>query len=240
MESVVEAFNEYYYSPDTGLYVKREFLKASEEVKKAAAKLRIQLSVDREGRINNITYHEAKKLFEHLGLTMMSLSEYWLVLKEAEASHDEQMLSHLRSRGFVELLDTVILDGKVVIDHPQVTFTDEEPNYLGERHEVVIPQALPGLIYPEDIDFKTGFPKVVHGSTHFDKRTWRYWSPDAPVCIATRGHIFLLDQPALDTKIHPDDALKNLGIRPCCYKVKPPKVEIVQEEKGIRAVINKE
>ncbi len=240
LEPIVEAFNEYYYSPSTNLYVKREFLKINEQIQQAAQELGIELSADREGRINNITFNEAKQLLNHLGLDIMSLSEYWKILKEAEETRDEQMLKHLRSAGFVEFLDTVILDGKYIIDHPAVIKSESGYEYEGEKREVVIPEGVPGLIYPEDIDLETGFPKVVQDPRKYgDKRLWRYWSPDAPICVPTRGHIFLLNQPSFDTKIHPDDALPNLGIRPCCRMVKSPIVEIVEDEKGVTAKITK-
>ncbi len=240
LEPIVEAFNEYYYSSSTNLYAKREFLKINEQTQQAARELGIELSADREGRINNITFNEAKQLLNHLGLDIMSLSEYWKILREVEKSHDEQMLKHLKSAGFVEFLDTVILDGKYIIDHPKVIKTESGYKYEGEKKEVVIPEGVPGLIYPEDIDLRTGFPKIVQDPRKYgDKKLWRYWSPDSPTCIPTRGHIFLLDQPSFDTKIHPDDALPNLGIRPCCRTVKPPLVEIVEDEKGVTAKITK-
>jgi hypothetical protein len=172
---------------------------------------------------------------------MMSASDYWKILKEAEENHDEQMLKHLRSKGFVELLDTIILDKKFIINHPNVIKTEKGYEYKGEKREVNIPEGVPGLIYPEDIDLEIGFPKNARDPRLYgDKKLWRYWSPDSNECIPTRGYIFLLDQPALDNKIHPDDALPNLGIRPCCQTVKPPKVEIIRDENGVRASITKE
>ena len=240
LEPIVEAFNEYYYSPSANLYAKREFLKTNNQIQQAARELGIELSSDREERINNITYNEAKQLLDKLGLDTMSSSEYWKIRDEAEKNHDEQMLKHLRSAGFVEFLDTVILDGKYIIDHPAVIKSEDGYKYEGKRREITIPEGTPGLIYPEDINSETGFPKTVRDPHQYgDKRLWRYWSPDAPICIPTRGHIFLLNQPAFDTKIHPDDALPNLGIRPCCRIVKPPIVEIVEDEKGVTAKITK-
>ena len=239
LEPVVSAFNEFFYSSKARIYVKREFLKGDEKVLQAAKKLGIELSFDKEGRINNITYHEARQILDYLGLTMMSASEYWKTLKEAEENHDEQMLLHLKSPGFVELLDTVIVDGKYIIDHPKIIKTATGFSYEGEKKEINIPLSLPGLIKAEEIDLNTGFPKVSYSPNEIDKRLWRFWSPDAPYCIVTRGHIFLLDQPALDTKIHPDDALVNLGVRPCCFKVNPPEVTFTHDENGVRAKIKK-
>jgi inorganic pyrophosphatase/exopolyphosphatase len=239
-EPIVEAFNEYYYSPATKLYVKREFLKLDEQVTRAAAELGIEMSADRENRVNNITYIEARRILDHLGLSMMNLSEYWKILKEAEETNDEQMSAHLRSSGFVELLDTVILDGKQIIDNPRIEPTGDGYGYEGDKKAVNIMEAVPALISPGSIDPETGFPKRVENPRNYDNKSlWRYWSPDAPECVATRGHIFLLDQSSFDTKIHPDDALPNLGVRPCCLKVKPPIVEILEGEEGVTAKIKK-
>jgi hypothetical protein len=239
-EPIVEAYNEYYYSPAIGQYVKREFMQSDEKVQKAAQELGIELSVDRRGRINNITYNEANQLLNHLGQSMMSLSEYWKVLREAEDVHDEQMLSHLRSPGFVEMLDTVILDKKQIIDHPKVRKSGEGYTHEGEKRDIEMPEGVPGLISPADIDLETGFPKIIQDPRQYgDKRLWRYWSPDGPLCVATRGHIFLLNQSAFDTKIHPDDALPNLGVRSCARTVNPPRVEIVEDEQGVSVKIIK-
>jgi inorganic pyrophosphatase/exopolyphosphatase len=239
-EPIVEAFNEYYYSPAIGMYVKREFMQSDEKVQRVAQELGIELSIDRNGRINNITYNEASQLLSHLGQSMMSLSEYWKVLKEAEEGHDEQMLSHLRSPGFVEMLDTVILDKKQIIDHPKVRKDGESFAHDGEKRDIEILEGVPGLISPADIDIETGFPKIIQDPRQYaDKSLWRYWSPDGPLCVATRGHIFLLDQSAFDTKIHPDDALPNLGVRACSRTVNPPQVEIIEDENGVSVKITK-
>ena len=51
------------------------------------------------------------------------------------------------------------------------------------------------------------------------------------------GHIFLLGQPALDMKIHPSDALFNLGIRAVSKEDIKLDVEITQDANDIRIVI---
>jgi len=76
----------------------------------------------------------------NLGLDTMSLSEYWKILDEAEKNHDEQMLKHLRSAGFVEFLDTVILDGKYIIDHPKVIKMESGYEYEGEKEKLLYPK----------------------------------------------------------------------------------------------------
>lgn len=230
-EILVAAFNEFYFSPSTNLFIKREFLKQSPEIEKVANSLGIKLYTDSQGRICNITYNEAKKLVQQLGYQMLSLPEYWGVLTETHKIHDVQMHNHLKSRGFVEFLDTVIMNYQEIINHPRI-IDGETVQYEGENVKSQIPSAFPALIYPEEINPESGFPTTVHASQekYGDPKTWRYWSPDTSVAIPTRGYIFLLDKPALDCKIHPDDALPNLGIRVVAKKVKYPKVSF--EESG--------
>jgi len=230
-EVLVAAFNEFYFSPSTNLFIKREFLKQSPEIENAAAGLGIKLYTDSQGRICNITYNEAKKLVQQLGYQMLSLPEYWEVLRETHKIHDIQMNGHLKSRGFVEFLDTVVLNYQETINHPKIV--DGEPvKYRGKGLKSQIPPAFPALIYPQEINPKSGFPTSLHLSQekYGDPKTWRYWSPDTSLAIPTRGYIFLLDKPALDCKIHPDDALPNLGIRVVAREVKYPKVRF--EENG--------
>ena len=212
IEPVVNAYNEYYFSPSTNLYIKRDFLKTDKKIKTAARELGIELSVDKVGRVNNVTYYEAKKLVEHLGLKMMSAKEYWKIRNETKQIHDEQLEKHLVSQWFVEFLDTIILDKTHIIDHPTITWDADNYSYKWKKRPVTLLEAVPGLIHPDDIDLDTWFPKQVKWPHLYgDKTLWRYWSPDTDVAIPTRWHIFLLDQPALDTKIHPNDALPNLG-----------------------------
>jgi len=241
-EALVAAFNEFYFSPSTNLFIKREFLKKSSAVEEAGAQLGIELFYDSKGRICNITYHEAKMLVEQLGYRMLSLPEYWKVLNETFQLNDVQMQEHLRSKGFVEFLDTVILDYQETINHPEVKSERGNVTYKGERLKRYIPTALPALVYPEDIEPDGGFPKVTYESQekYGDPKTWRYWSPDAKVAIPTRGYIFLLNKPALDSKIHPDDALPNLGIRVATDKVKYPKVTFEKGKSDLKIKIEKE
>jgi len=241
LEPVVKAFNEYYNVKDIDLNIKREFLNDSPEVEEAADRLGIKIFSDKKGRVNNITFVEAKKLSEELRIEMMSLSEYWKALKSVTENKDEQLGKHLRENDFVEFLDTVIIDGKYIIDHPQIIEKDGQVFYEGERKEINIINGVPGLIDIKDIDLSTGFPKKVFAPSEMNSSLWRYWSPDAKLCIPTRGHIFLLEQTALDTKIHPEDALPNLGVRPCRKKIVLPEISFVKNNSGdIEAVIKKD
>jgi len=104
-----------------------------------------------------------------------------------------------------------------------------------------VPDGKPGLIDPKEIDLATGLPKIVHSPNIYkNPDLWRYWSPDAERNIATRSYIFLLGKPALDLKVHLSEAFPCLGIRPCCKKVELPEVKIVENQKGISVIIQKE
>ncbi|MFH1036662.1 MAG: DHH family phosphoesterase [Patescibacteria group bacterium] len=251
LEPVVSAFNEYFFSPAVGLYVRRDFLKTTKRVKKAANECGIRLSWDEQGRINNITYGEAIKLLDYLGFTAMNLKEYWNVLKDARIKKDRQMIQHLQSNGFVEFLHTIIEDREFIVDKPDILETkstfryediDVEVNYdyRGKKQKAKIPEGKPGLIPPEDINLKTGLPKKVYGpGLYKNPNLWRYWSPDAEKNIATRGYIFLIGTPALDLKVHLSEAFHCLGIRPCCKKVELPEVKITESKEGVTVVIRK-
>lgn len=252
LEPIAIAFNEYFYSPKTGLYVKREFLKATTRVKEAANECGISLSCDEKGRINNITYGEAIRLLDHLDFTALSPREYWNTLRDAKKLKDQQMLLHLQSGDFVEFLDAVIEDGKYIVEKPKIlgvqgSFQYEgvnvklSYNYKGKRREISVLEGKPGLIYPKDIDLDTGLPKKVYGpSIYKNPELWRYWSPDAPKNVATRSYIFLLGKPALDLKVHLSEAFHCLGIRPCCKRVELPEVKIIENTEGISLIIKKE
>ncbi len=254
LEPAAIAFNEYFYSPSTELYIKRDFLMATEQVKQAAKNCGIQLSWDEKKRINNITYGEAIKLLDYLGFTAMSLKEYWQVLKDAKEIKDQQMINNLQSSGFVEFLHTIIEQGEFLVEKPKIIQTQSkfkyegidftiDYNYEGKKKTVEIPDGKPGLIHPKEIDLTTGLPKIVHSPNIYkDPDLWRYWSPDSEKNVATRGHIFLLGKPALDLKVHLSEAFSCLGIRPCCKKVKLPGVTIVEnnDNNGISVTIEKE
>lgn len=240
LEKIVEAFNQHFYSEKLDLNVKREFLELDDKTIAVSKKLNIPLSANKEGLVNYISFPEARAILDELGLVAMSASEYWQVRSDAIKKNDEQMKKHLHAPKFVEFLDTIILDYDeatetgTIIDHPKMIKTADGYQFEGERKKVNIPKAVPGLINPADINPETGFPDKVEDPRQYNnKKLWRYWSPDGKIVSVTRGHIFLLNQPALDTKIHPDDALPSLGIRPCAKKITAPKIEIIDNSKEI-------
>lgn len=224
LEPVIKAFNEYFYSPSTKLYVKREFMQISDKLKILAEERNIDLRYDDMNRINYISFKEALELIEANKQRVLTLSEYWKVLNDAKRLNDTQMLNHLRSKDFVEILDTMIIDSKYIINN--CNFKEDTGEPYGNIIDIDILEAVPALISIEDIDKKSGLPyKLKEANQYNNKDLWRYWSPDSNVCIATRGHIFLLDQSALDTKIHLEDRLPNLGVRQCAYSLEVPSIK---------------
>lgn len=222
LEPVVSAFNTHFYSPSIGGWVKRDFLKLTREVGSASQ----GLSEDRQGRINNITFPEAKALARRLGFRMLSASEYWKVLADAERVNDRQMAESLRGSNFLEFWDSVILDKSALVDHPDVG----PGGIRGERRGVYVPEGSPGLIRPEDIDPETGIPlRVGSPGEYGNPGLWRYWAPDSDEAFPVRSYIFLLKQPAWDGKFHREDSFPNLGIRPVVEKVTDPKVGLTVE-----------
>ena len=241
IEPIINAYNQYFWSEETGKYIKRSFLKTDPQVLEVAAKLGIKIYKDKEDNVVGITYYEAKKLIEALGYSMMSLPEYWKARNDAISAKDKQMIAHLQTLELVEMLDTCIIGPDKFIHHPKIIYTDEEHIFDGEVEEYHIPVALPGLIHPDDIDPSSGFPSKIHPPSEFmDEALLRYWSSDRFPALTVRSVIALYGQNALDTKIHPDDALMKLSFRPCVKIMIPPEVRITMENEAINVVIKSE
>jgi len=223
IQPVVTAFNRYFSSPSTGLWVKRNFLKYTEPIQNAAP----GLSTDTEGRINYITLPEAKELAKKLHFELLSIQEFWKVLKDAKSVNDIQMIESLQGSNFVEFWDTAIINSKLMIDHPEIV----QSEVLGEKRAVKVPPGKPGLIHPNEIDTETGLPtRVELPNIYNDPTLWRYWEPDADLVFPCRSYIFLLGQPSWDGKFHIRDSFPNLGLRPVTRTVKEPNVTITWDD----------
>ena len=241
LEPVVGAFNEYFYSPTTRLWIRRNFLKKTNDAKKAAKHLKLKLSTDKDNRLNYITYPEARHLTKKLGYSILSLRKYWLALNDAKKIKDVQMIDSLQGSNFVEFLDTAIKNCSSIIEHPEITKKGKKYILTGKKQKVTVPKGKPGLIHPNEIDLKTGLPKIVRKPNEYgNPELWRYWEPDADLVIPTRSYIFLMKQPCWDGKFHITDSFPNLGIRPCCKNVKPPKIEINTGRDKLTVRIKKE
>lgn len=233
LEPLVTAFNEYFYSPTTSLWVKRGFLSDAPPVREAAKRMKLKISFDKEQRARNITFIEVKRLSDELGFQILSLSEYWEILKDANKAGDQSMSKSLQGSNFVEFLDSAIVDKSRLIEHTHLQKKGKKYLLTGSSQKVHIPLAHPGLIHPDQIDPKTGIPKSVRLPNEYgNKELWRYWSPDTDFVIPTRSFIFLLNQPCWDGKVHPEDSFPNLGVRPC-YKKQPLPLVSFKHKKNI-------
>ena len=240
-EPVVKVFNEYFYSPLNELWIKRDFLKKSKDVRNVEKQLRLKMSFDEEKRVNYLTYPEARLLVERLEFSILSLKEYWLALNDAKKIKDMQMINSLQGSNFVEFLDTVFKENSIMIEHPRMMKKGKGYLFEGNKIKVTIPKGKPGLIHPDQIDLKTGIPnKVRPPSEYGNPDLWRYWEPDSDLVIPTRSYIFLLKQPCWDGKFHIKDSFPNLGIRPCCKIVKHPQIIIKSNKNKIEIRIKKE
>jgi len=241
LEPIVKVFNEYFYSPSNKLWIKRDFLKKSNEVIDAEKELGLKISYDKQNRINYLTYPEARLLVEKLGFSILTLREYWAALNDAKKIKDIQMIESLQGSNFVEFLDTVFIDNNIMIEHPHIKMNREDFLFEGKRINVKIPEGKPGLIHPDQIDPKTGIPSQVRPPSEYgNPELWRYWEPDSKLVIPVRSYIFLLKQPCWDGKFHIKDSFPNLGIRPCSKKSILPKIKISLSKEDLEIEISKE
>ncbi len=205
IERVVRELTKYIRFESIDKWVSRDFLMYEEWMKELAPKA----VCSRDGHICNITYYEAKAIVERMGLSMLSLPEYWKVYHEAKKNRDTDFLQSITAENFIEFLDTVSTDCRL-IDHPAI----ENGELTGEFRDELIISAVPGLIHPNDIDERSGLPAVIHSPLENGNLLWRYWSPpETGTYVFSRSHIFLIGKPCLDAKMMPDESLVNLGIR---------------------------
>ncbi|KAK6330807.1 hypothetical protein TWF718_003006 [Orbilia javanica] len=170
-----------------------------------------------------LSYQKVKDLLQGSNNTsFMSLPMFWKAYHEFEALGDRHSLGSLRSKTFIEILDTYLTH------LPSYEEGAEDENKLDRRDSVYLVKngndkgsiqrlssAQPGLIYPEKGCETSGIPTEVEGPNQYGNRSlWRYWSPDAAENIATRGHIFVMDQTAIDLKIRPTESTDRLTFRP--------------------------
>ena len=93
------------------------------------------------------------------------------------------------------------------------------------------------MMKPSLID-ENGLPKTIFSADTFgDPESWRYWAPDTDLTVATRGHIFLLDQTSLDLKIHPDESHSNMGFRPVYDTIPDIKYRLVEENSWVKVEV---
>lgn len=225
IEALVGCCGQYAYIERLGKWVAKDFLKVNDTVKA----LLPDVKMDAKGRVCNISFLQSKALMQQMGMSMLSLKEYWKVYEEAKKKHDTALSMSLVDSDFLEFLDTCCIEG-VLVHKPVVLdghLTKSEDIYEGE-----ILYANPGLIRPTCIDGDTGLPSQIFSAANYhDKSLWRYWSPMADkTYIFSRSYIFLLQQPCLDAKSTPEESFVNIGIRP--VRDKNLEVDVVIEQKN--------
>lgn len=209
IETLVDCCGQYAYIERLGKWVSKDFLKINDTVKSFMPGVR----TDTKGRVCDISFCESKELMQQMGMSMLSLKEYWEVYEEAQEKHDTALSASLIDSDFLEFLDTCCLNG-VLVHNPIVEGTSilrTENAYEG-----TILYANPGLISPAYIDKETGLPSQIFSAENYhDKSLWRYWSPMADkTYVFSRSYIFLLQQPCVDAKSAPGESFVNIGIRP--------------------------
>src|SRR3990172_1131427 len=161
---------------NVGLYVSRRPLMIDARVKEAADRAGVRLDWDDEGRIEYITFNDARKLLGALDSRMMTPVEYWKVLKDAEEEKDADMVMSLTSNRYAEWLNRVYFRDHTYIDGPQVL---GEHEFGGEKKKATCPDGKPGWFNPEgNINEETGEPLRVEQSREKFATSWKYWSPD--------------------------------------------------------------
>lgn len=195
LKDIVEEHLRFFYSKTVDKYISCGFFTKSTQ-KHASAPGKVYPQA-------NISFHEVKALLKGSNNTsFLSLPQYWRVYKELKARNDVYSLKSMQDKTYVELLDTVLYA------------CSEVSNCGGDVTRLKIQEAKPGLISPADGSVETGLPVKIVGPDNYDRSLWRYWSPDAEVNVATRGHIFVMDQTCIDLKIGPSDKTKRLTFRP--------------------------
>jgi inorganic pyrophosphatase/exopolyphosphatase len=217
----------YFYSKSTGLYVAREPLKIDARVIKAALDCGIQLNWDEEGRINYISLYGSLDLLQKLGATMLTLKDYWLVLRDAIEANDVQMIKELQSDRYTEWLNTLIEKKEHIITNLSVQRKGENYRYQGKKLQVQMPFGHPGWFEPKDIDLETGLPQKVELNREKHSTTWKYWSfcDYNYTAAAVRGWVTSVGKPSLDLGIPAGAVYPVLLLRECRKELLQPPVD---------------
>ena len=204
IEEVVKEHLGFAYSQAINRYISRGFYSGS-TLKYGSA--------GQKAKSTQLSFRKAKKILaESTNTSLMTLPQYWQVYEEFNGQNMTHMVQSLRDEVNVELLDTVIYDKHLV------------KNGRSEALDVSIAEATPALIRPQEGDQVTGIPTKTHDPNNYgDDSLWRYWSPDCEENVATRGHIFVMDQTSIDLKIRPIEKTANLTFRPIYQDIPPIK-----------------
>ncbi len=225
IERLVEYCGQYTYIESLKKWVAKDFLKENDRVRSFQGNYK----TDKNGRICRISFLEAKKLADFMGVKLLNLKEYWQVYHETIKTHNGALQASLTDSEFLEFIDTCCMQGKLIYN------PDVKNDYLICGDSVYTGEILtanPGLISPAHIDTETGLPNhIFSAANYYDKSLWRYWSPmKEGEYVYIRTYIFLLQQPCLDAKARPEESFANVGIRP--VRETNLKVDVVIDKKG--------
>ncbi|EKD28924.1 MAG: hypothetical protein ACD_79C00157G0002 [uncultured bacterium] len=237
---------EYFFSENLNLFIQRKPLKITDSgVKEAANSLGIRLWWDDEGYIGMISYYDSMRLFNKLGIKLMSPLDYWTVLKDAFIANDISFIRELLSKRYAEWLNVLFFkenEKYYMIEHPCINekgLWDREKDKSGIL-EVTPPEGrhawfhFPALneVF-EIIDTKTGFPKKekVEEERGSGIYTFKYWDIYTSLIekmnlTAIRGRVTSSDSPSIDCGMPPDvNNAKKIMLRPCRTELLSPPID---------------
>jgi inorganic pyrophosphatase/exopolyphosphatase len=195
IEQVVQEHLRFAYAPSLSLYVAMGFYNGGTTIYGEPG--------DEKFVRAELSYQDAKALLRSSSVRMLDLAEYWIAYKEFVQRGHAYAVRSLENKQYVELLDTEFLNGRAI------------RSGLSPVEETDIAIAKPCLIRPADGFLPTGLPQMLHSPDIYgDKTLWRYWSPDSAHNVATRGHIFVMNQTSIDLKVRPDEKTQQLTFRP--------------------------
>lgn len=220
---LVEEHIKFFFSQKLGKFVARGFYDGSDRPYGESYSTQVHKAPQ-----NFISFMDVKQLLStYSNVGLLTLSDYWKVYGEAMERRDGHMNGKLRNGKFVEMLDTFILRRQYLFHNPSLEQLQDIEAHASTP--VTFMEADPGLIRPLEVD-ELGLPSQIYSANNYDDPTlWRYWAPDVEKSVASRGHIFLLDQTALDLKILPGEKHKNMGFRPVYGSIPPIKYQIIEQ-----------
>ena len=173
----------------------------------------------RAAEISRLSFRETRLLLSRSrNVDFMSLPQYWMVLDEFGSLNNDHIIKSLRDDENVELLDTIVYNSNRI------------ENNGSQAINVTIQEAALALIRPGECSRHTGLPHHIHSPNKYGGDSlWRHWSPDCDENVATRGHIFVMNQTCIDMKIRPDEKTACLTFRPVYGDIPSIKYSILSD-----------
>ena len=194
--------NIFFYDNELQLHINDQPLLISSKIQKAAKKIGINLTWDRNGYIHQVSYDEVKLLSNELGIVMLSVRDYMNLVKREPK---------LASPDFAEWLgDTYTLS-------PENRMMDSEGQLLN------VPSSRPGWFELAHVG-NNGLPTNLSSLPGTGK--WKFWtqSDSSFTAGAVRSFVTSSGTCSLDLGIPSFARHPNFMIREC-YRSKPPSIE---------------